>query len=56
VLQLAGDLCKPRLGLPPAVYDRLANELDAIYHCAAWVNGKPASSPVAFAFASPKLA
>ncbi|SCL25723.1 thioester reductase domain-containing protein [Micromonospora pallida] len=32
------DLAKPRLGLTPAEFDALADEVDAIYHCGAWVN------------------
>ncbi|MBO4208787.1 type I polyketide synthase, partial [Micromonospora echinofusca] len=32
------DLARPRLGLTPADFDALADEVDAIYHCGAWVN------------------
>jgi amino acid adenylation domain-containing protein/thioester reductase-like protein len=32
---LAGDLRRDDLGLPPRGYDRLANSLQAIFHCAA---------------------
>jgi amino acid adenylation domain-containing protein/thioester reductase-like protein len=35
---LVGDLEQPRLGLSPAVWDRLAERVDAVYHCAAVVN------------------
>jgi thioester reductase-like protein len=38
VTTLAGDLCKPKLGLPSMTYDHLAHSIDAIYHCAADVN------------------
>jgi len=38
VTTLAGDLCKPKLGLPSTTYDHLAHSIDAIYHCAADVN------------------
>ncbi|MFI0794502.1 type I polyketide synthase [Micromonospora rubida] len=32
------DLARTRLGLTPADFDALADEVDAIYHCGAWVN------------------
>ncbi|MFF3868149.1 type I polyketide synthase [Micromonospora sp. NPDC001898] len=32
------DLARPRFGLAPADFDALADEVDAIYHCGAWVN------------------
>jgi fatty acid CoA ligase FadD9 len=35
---LAGDLMKPRFGLPDAVYDRLCDEVDGIVHNGALVN------------------
>ena len=35
---LAGDLMKPRFGLTPAVYGRLAREVDSIVHNGALVN------------------
>jgi fatty acid CoA ligase FadD9 len=35
---LAGDLMKPRLGLAPAVYGRLARQVDTIVHDGALVN------------------
>ncbi|HEY6870755.1 MAG TPA: carboxylic acid reductase [Novosphingobium sp.] len=37
---LAGDLAEPGLGLPEAVWDRLAGEIDLIVHPAALVNHK----------------
>ena len=33
-----GDLAKPLLGLGDAAFDVLAERVDAIYHCGAWVN------------------
>ncbi|MFC8827468.1 thioester reductase domain-containing protein [Streptomyces sp. NPDC057137] len=33
-----GSLARPRLGMDPATYERLAQEVDAVYHCGAWVN------------------
>jgi amino acid adenylation domain-containing protein/thioester reductase-like protein len=35
---IPGDLGKPRLGLPPALFEGLANEVRSIYHCGATVN------------------
>jgi thioester reductase-like protein len=35
---LAGDLAKPLLGLPEALFEDLAGSLNAIYHCGAAVN------------------
>ncbi|MEU0430690.1 thioester reductase domain-containing protein [Streptomyces sp. NPDC006290] len=35
---VTGDLAKPLLGLTPDGFDRLAEQVDAIYHCGAWVN------------------
>ena len=35
---VAGDLARPRLGLPAAEFDALAEQADSIYHCGAWVN------------------
>jgi amino acid adenylation domain-containing protein/thioester reductase-like protein len=34
----AGDLARPMLGLPPAVYRRLSTEVDVIHHVGAQVN------------------
>lgn len=33
-----GDLARPRLGLTEAAFDELAERVDVIYHCGAWVN------------------
>jgi phthiocerol/phenolphthiocerol synthesis type-I polyketide synthase E len=33
-----GDLAKPLLGLSKAEFDALAERVDAVYHCGAWVN------------------
>ena len=33
-----GDLARPLLGLAPGEFDALADEIDAVYHCGAWVN------------------
>jgi phthiocerol/phenolphthiocerol synthesis type-I polyketide synthase E len=33
-----GDLTQPLLGLPEAEFRELAGQVDAIYHCGAWVN------------------
>jgi phthiocerol/phenolphthiocerol synthesis type-I polyketide synthase E len=38
IVAVPGDLAKPLLGLGTADFDRLAQHLDAIYHCGAWVN------------------
>ncbi|MFI2184141.1 amino acid adenylation domain-containing protein [Streptomyces sioyaensis] len=38
VVPLAGDLAAPGLGLAPGEFDRLADTVDAIYHCGAGVN------------------
>ncbi|MEU7227718.1 non-ribosomal peptide synthetase [Streptomyces chrestomyceticus] len=38
VVPLAGDLAAPGLGLPAWQLDRLADTVDAIYHCGAGVN------------------
>jgi thioester reductase-like protein len=35
---VVGDLAAPLLGLPEHRFDELAGQLDAIYHCGAWVN------------------
>jgi len=35
---VVGDLREPRLGLGPADWDRLAEDVDAVYHNGAWVN------------------
>jgi thioester reductase-like protein len=33
-----GDLTQPYLGINPAQFARLAEKIDVIYHCGAWVN------------------
>jgi thioester reductase-like protein len=33
-----GDLTRPLFGLPRAEFDALAETVDAVYHCGAWVN------------------
>jgi myxalamid-type nonribosomal peptide synthetase MxaA len=38
VIPVPGDLARPRLGLPPEVFERLAGEVDVIYHNGALVN------------------
>jgi len=35
---LPGDLAEPRLGLPEPDFNRLAEEIDAVFHAGAWVN------------------
>jgi thioester reductase-like protein len=35
---VAGDLSQPRFGLDRATFDRLAAEVEAVYHAGAWVN------------------
>ncbi|MEU7559625.1 type I polyketide synthase [Streptomyces eurythermus] len=35
---VTGDLARPRLGLDEAAFDELADRIDAIHHCGAWVN------------------
>ena len=45
---VSGDIARPRLGLQPALYDRLAWDLHAVYHAAAdvnWVSGYDALRP-----------
>jgi thioester reductase-like protein len=38
VIPVCGDLGQPQLGLTPKVWDRLANELDTVFHNGATVN------------------
>lgn len=38
VVAVPGDLARPRLGLSEDVFDELARQIDAIYHCGAAVN------------------
>ena len=38
MLAVPGDLARPKLGLAPILFDRLAEEADAIVHCGAMVN------------------
>lgn len=35
---MPGDLARPRLGLGPGTWERLATEIDAVYHGGARVN------------------
>jgi amino acid adenylation domain-containing protein/thioester reductase-like protein len=39
VVILRGDMARPLLGLSEERFDALAAQLDAIYHCGAWVTG-----------------
>jgi thioester reductase-like protein len=38
ILPVCGDLSQPLLGVGPARFASMAEEVDAIYHCGAWVN------------------
>jgi amino acid adenylation domain-containing protein/thioester reductase-like protein len=38
IVPVPGDLAQPRLGLSQAQFSQLAAEIDAIYHCGAFVN------------------
>ncbi|MGP1383772.1 MAG: amino acid adenylation domain-containing protein [Thainema sp.] len=38
IIPVLGDLSKPELGIEPALFQRLSEKIDAIYHCGAWVN------------------
>ncbi len=38
LVALPGDLSQPLLGLSETTFDQLAQEVDVIYHCGAWVN------------------
>jgi thioester reductase-like protein len=38
VIPVCGDLGQPKLGLTPGVWDRLANEIDTVFHNGATVN------------------
>jgi phthiocerol/phenolphthiocerol synthesis type-I polyketide synthase E len=38
LVAVPGDLEKPRLGVPGAMFEFLAKNTGAIYHCGAWVN------------------
>lgn len=38
VTVVRGDLALPRLGLDQRTFERTAAEVDAVYHCGAWVN------------------
>jgi thioester reductase-like protein len=38
IVPVPGDLARPRFGLSPDAFARLAGDVDAIYHCGAWVN------------------
>jgi amino acid adenylation domain-containing protein/thioester reductase-like protein len=38
IVLVLGDLTQPYLGINPAQFARLAEKIDVIYHCGAWVN------------------
>lgn len=38
IIPILGDLSLPLLGLKPQQFERLAQKIDRIYHCGAWVN------------------
>ena len=38
IIPVLGDLSKPRLGMESEQFFRLAEKIDVIYHCGAWVN------------------
>ncbi|MDB9315792.1 amino acid adenylation domain-containing protein [Spirulina sp. CS-785/01] len=38
VIPIVGDLSQPQLALPDYQFHRLAEKIDLIYHCGAWVN------------------
>jgi thioester reductase-like protein len=38
IFPVLGDLSQPQLGLEDLVFARLAEKIDIIYHCGAWVN------------------
>lgn len=38
IIPILGDLSKPKLGLNDDEFTRLAQKIDVIYHCGAWVN------------------
>lgn len=38
VIPVLGDLSQPYLGIKPEQFSRLAEKIDLIYHCGAWVN------------------
>lgn len=38
IIPLIGDLAQPLLGLSPQRFEKLTGQVDAIYHCGAWVN------------------
>ena len=38
VIPVLGSLALPKLGMKADIFDRLAEKLDVIYHCGAWVN------------------
>ncbi len=38
IVPVLGDLSKPLLGLSSEQFQRMANQIDTIYHCAAWLN------------------
>ncbi len=38
IIPVLGDLSQSQFGLKPEQFDRLAQKIDVIYHCGAWVN------------------
>jgi thioester reductase-like protein len=38
IFPVVGNLAKPLLGIKPEQFSRLAEKIDTIYHCGAWVN------------------
>ncbi|MGB3405728.1 MAG: amino acid adenylation domain-containing protein [Microcoleaceae cyanobacterium] len=38
IIPILGDLSQPQFGLRSEQFDRLAQKIDVIYHCGAWVN------------------
>ncbi|HDN25914.1 MAG TPA: PfaB family protein, partial [Thioploca sp.] len=38
IVPVLGDLSEPLLGLSSEQFQRMANQIDTIYHCAAWLN------------------
>ena len=38
IVAVPGDLAEPRFGLSPEAFRALADQVDLVYHCGAWVN------------------
>lgn len=38
IVAVTGDLSKPKLGIETGLFEMLAEKVDMIYHCGAWVN------------------